>query len=195
MRDQTVTATMRIPSLGAGALFTSNTFFALGGIAGYEHGLAFGFLYLLSAALAMSMVYLLVVGVGGRGATLIVAGAALLGVAGVGHAAEAVLVLAGRVQATGSAGPLLGLAEFIALLFGMLFLAAGFWRATITSFWPGLLFLLILPINQALPRGLAQQSARSAILVIVTGWLSYKLFESHRSASITASARDQRSKT
>ncbi len=183
----------RILSLAAGALFTSNALFALGGIAGYEHGVAFGLLYLLSAAVAIPMIYLLVVAVGGRGATLTVLGAVLLGVAGVGHAAEAVLVLAGRVQPAGNAGALLGVAEFIALVAGMLLLAAGLWRARITSIWPGLLFLLVLPISRAAPHGLAQQSARSAILVIVTAWLSYALLVSKRGANAPASAPDERS--
>jgi hypothetical protein len=181
----------RITALAAGALFISNALFALGGIAGYEHRVVFGVLYLLSGAVALPMIYLLIVAVGGRGAALAVLGAMLLGLAGIGHAAEAVLALAGRLQAAGNAGPLLGFAEFITLLAGMLLLSAGLWRAGITSIWPGLLFLLILPVNRAIPHGLVQQSARSAVLLIVTAWLAYALFASNRSSKVPASAPDQ----
>jgi hypothetical protein len=195
MKDQTVRTSepsgRRIAALAGGALFISNALFALGGLAGYEHRVALGILYLLSAAVAVPMIYLLIVAVGGRGAALAVLGAMLLGIAGVGHAAEAVLALAGRLQAAGSAGPLLGFAEFITLVAGMLLLSAGFWRAGITSIWPGLLFLLILPVNRAIPHGLVQQSARSAVLVIVTAWLSYALFASKRTGNVPASAPDQ----
>jgi hypothetical protein len=183
----------RSQSLAAGALLASNALFALGGMAGYEHRTTFGLLYLLSAAVAIPMVYLLVVAVSGRGATLVVLGAVLLGVAAIGHAAEATLVLAAQIQTTGKAAPLLGLVEFTALVGGMLLLATGLWRAAIAPIWPGLLFLLILPLGRAVPHGLAQQSARSAILVIVTAWLSHGLWVSTGSMESPTPAPDARS--
>lgn len=171
---------VRRPATLAGtALLVSNTLFALGGLSGGGHRTLFGSLYLLSAAAAVPMIYWLIVAVRRRGATLTLGGALLLGIAAISHGTEAMLSLAPGLD-VGAIGPAIGLAELAGLVLGMLLLCAGLWRAGIVPIWPGLLFLLVLPANRLLPHGLAQQSARSAIVVVVTAWLAYGIIRHDR---------------
>lgn len=170
----------RVPSarkpatLAAAALLVSNAAFAAGGLAGFGNHTLFGSLYLVSAVTAVPMIYALIVAVRGPGAALTLSGALLLGVAAIGHGAEAARSLAPSLD-VGSAGPAVGAAESLGLVLGMLLLGGGLWRARIAPIWPGLLVLILLPVNR-LPHGLTQQSTRSAIVVVATLWLAYELF-------------------
>lgn len=172
-------AARRPAALAALALLVSNGLFALGGLAGSGHRTTFASFYGISALIAVPMIYMLVVSVRGRGATLTLFGALLMGVAAIGHGIEATLIATPSLD-IGTAGPAIGVIELVGLVLGMLLLSGGLWRAKIVPIWPGLLFLLVLPVNRLLPHGLAQQSARSMIVVVVSLWLAYGLFSSDR---------------
>lgn len=169
------TSSTTIEQRAAAALLIANLLFAAGGLIGHSQPTAFGLLYLLSACAAVPAVYFLISAVSGPGSGLLLAGALLFGLSALGHAAEGALTMTRNLSVLGTHGPIVGAAETLALIPGMLLIAIGLWRARIVPIWPALLFLLILPAEGALPHGIAQQAARSSILVLVTAWLALAL--------------------
>jgi len=164
--------------------------FAIGGAAaqpGRGGRILFAALYIVSA---ISTPWLLMTIRGSlpadRGVRRLAAAASvLLALAALGHATEAVAVLAHPGLPVSEADKHLGgISGFVVaagtggLILGTLLLSVTLWRAGVTPVWPTLLFLLVLPA-EGLPHGAAQQLARSLIVLLVAAWLAMSTRGSH----------------
>ena len=116
---------------------------------------------------------------------LAMAASVLLALAAVGHATEAVAVLAHPGLSVAHADKQLGgVSGLVAgagvggLILGTLLLCVTLWRAGLTRPWPTVLFVLVLPA-QGLPHGAAQQLTRSLIVLAVAAWLALSTITSY----------------